>query len=107
MLFILIKVNKKMKNQDISDMVIFGGSLEELNEYHADLAKDNPGLNKEYKVATDELYVVKYTGLGATSFDTLKKDVKERGHDGLIHASYNSQIFSDLITGVPVKLIEK
>jgi len=88
-------------DHELSDIVIFGGSLKELNDRH----------KGRYEIAAD--FYQSYLMIPESSvFEYLKHNLRADGYDGLVRAQYHSDrilffIRCAFITGVPIKKISE
>lgn len=93
-----------MTNDNLSNIVLFGGNLDELNNF----------TNKRYTIAKEFFESKPYADFSDLE-EGCRKELKNKGYDGIIYRQNNNPNFAFLgpflsftsISGVPVKLIEK
>ena len=84
----------------LSNIVLFGGDLKELNDF----------TGKQYEIAGEYFESKPYSAFSDLG-EECRKELKNEGYDGIIrrrtlHLILFGFSFSEYITGVPVKLIE-
>ena len=85
----------KRDKKDFSEVVIFGGNLEELQNRYPD---------RNYQIAND--FTQSGIFLNVSLYSGVRKQLARESLDGLIHANTHSFLFFSYMTGVPVKKID-
>jgi hypothetical protein len=85
-----------MKKEDLSHIIIFGGSLSELNEKYQD---------RKYEIA-DNFFTTESTFFPYEVFRETKKEIKMQGYDGIIRSDLNRGWMFCSVNGLPVKRVK-
>ena len=85
-----------MKKEDLSHIIIFGGSLSELNEKYQD---------RKYEIA-DNFFTNTLPNSPYNIFTQTRKELIEEGYDGIIRANFHRIILWAYFSGLPVRRVK-